>query len=290
MKSVKDEYKIYLQTIAGTEIYRSFKEILYSKNDSLVSYFNNEILKDILPEQKQIKICDIGSGDAKRLISIGSFIKSLHKNESLFLDMIEQSSEFCNQARNNLSKENPFNDFNIINQLFENQALESDYDLIFLIHSIFAFKDSTSINKVFDGLSNDGKVVLFSNAEDSFLANLKESIDNNFIDSRLEINTVEELLVKNKIGFDKFQFNTEWSISYQDFEAKINILLEWLSLGHFKNFSSAQKNAIYSLIIDLARSENEYYHFTEKEVILVIPATEIKKNDSIILEKHCNIL
>lgn len=70
MQSVKDQYKNYLQTISGTEIYKAFKEILYSKKDSLVSYFNNEILKYILLEQNQIKICDIGGGDAKRLIRV----------------------------------------------------------------------------------------------------------------------------------------------------------------------------------------------------------------------------
>ena len=74
MKSVKDEYKKFLQTSNGTKIYNSFKDILYTKSDSLVSYFNNNILKDVLPSQKQINICDIGGGDAKRIIDIGSLM------------------------------------------------------------------------------------------------------------------------------------------------------------------------------------------------------------------------
>jgi hypothetical protein len=115
---------------------------------------------------------------------------------------------------------------------------------------------------------------------------LKQSIDKYFQDERLEINTVEELLVKNEIQYDKFQFSTEWSITSDEFESKINILLEWLSLGHFKNFSIAQKNKIYSLIIDLSRYEKNKYYFTENEVVLVIPKVIIEAKEPVSIKGY----
>jgi len=271
MKSVKDEYKKYLQTISGTEIYNNFKEILYSKNDSLVSYFNNEILKEILPEQNQIKICDIGGGDAKRLKSIGSLLTGFDSNRNLSLDIIEQSREFCSQAKMNLSKNNPFYKVNIFNQLFENYSTDSKYNLIFLIHSIFAFQDTNSIIKVFNSLAEDGKVILFSNAPDSFLATLKQLIDAHFKDTRFEINEIENLLLKSEVDFDKYQFDTEWAVKSNEFETKMELILEWLSLGHFKNFSSKQKSKMFNKIIDLSYYKDGSYLFKEKEEILSIP-------------------
>ncbi len=288
MKSVKEEYKKYLQTVFGTKSYNAFKEILYSQNDSLISYFNKNILRRFLPETENINICDIGGGDAKRLIQIGTFLKNYDNKKKLSLDLIEQSKEFCKQAKIKLLENNPFVEVSIFNQLFENYSKDSKYHLIFLIHSIFAFQDTNSIIKVFNSLAEDGKVVLFSNASDSFLATLKQLIDTHFNDSRFEINEIENLLIKNEVGFEKYQFNTEWSVKSNEFELKMELILEWLSLGHFKAFSASQKNKIFTRIIDLAHLENDSYFFKEKEEILIIPKIEINQDLSLILDRLAN--
>jgi len=268
--SVKTEYKNFLNTKEGAALYNKFKRILYGEPDSLIEYFNCNFLTDkFVPHREKLNICDVGGGDGKRIMQILGF---LHKKYSKYfhLDLIEQSSVFCRSFENNLNKITPYSTVNIQNCLFEEVNFSRKYDFIFLIHSIYTLKDSNNILKLLQSLNPDGKIILFSNAEDSFLGALKKELDKGYSDKRFEINNIKESLNNFSISYNSYNFYTKWSIAEKDVYSRMLIILQWLSLGRFSSFSEHRKQEIFDLIFDMATSKNGKYYFKEKEEIIII--------------------
>ena len=269
MKSVKEEYKQFLNTSYGINCYNEFKAILYSAPDSLIEKFNSKFLSnDFIPSKQTLNICDIGGGDGKRIIQILDF---LHKkyNKSFHLDFIEQSQFFCNSFKANNNTIRPFSSIIVQNKLFENSILKRKYDFIFLIHSIFTFQNTSTIDRLLSLTNSDGKIILFSNAHDSFLDKLKKELDQEYVDNRLEINDIKNILKNFNISYQSHSFYTKWIIPEKEFDTKIDIILEWLSLGQYNNYSSKRKNELYDLIYKLTEFHNGKYYFKENEEIII---------------------
>jgi Methyltransferase domain len=271
LESVKSEYKGFLNTLHGVKRYNEFKTILYSNPDSLINRFNCDFLnREFVPNKETLNICDIGGGDGKRIIQILQYLNQTYNNH-FFLDFIEQSDIFCNSFIKSKSVIQSFSRVEVQNRLFEDSILNKKYDFIFLIHSIFTFQNPGSINKLLSFLNANGKIILFSNAQGSFLGMLKKILDNVYDDKRLEINDVKKNLKTLEINFQSSSFNTKWRIHSNDFKTKTDIILDWLSLGNFNKFSNDRKDEIYSMIIDSTEYINDEYWFKEKEEIIVIP-------------------
>jgi hypothetical protein len=279
MSSIKTKYKDFLNTTEGVIRYNEFKSILYSVPDSLIDHFNQLILTpEFIPQKKIISICDIGGGDGKRVIQILNY---LHQRFDLKfqLDFIEQSYMFCKSFELINETIKPFTQIFTQNCLFENANFKNKYDFIFLIHSIFALKDAKTTNFLHSLLNENGRIIIFSNAQDSFLGILKKVLDQDYNDRRLEIDDIKQNLHLLEIDFEQISFDTEWEIDQIDFTIKIEIILDWLSMGRFKNFSQKRKNEVYNQIIELSIFNGGKFYFKEKEAVLVIPFTSKIENE-----------
>ncbi len=270
MLSVKTEYKNFLNTKAGTALYNEFKRILYGEPDSLIEYFNHHFLTDkFVPRKKDLNICDIGGGDGKRIIQILKFLHEKY-DKRFHLDFIEQSSVFCQSFQNSLHKVTPYSTVNIQNCLFEEANFTRKYDFIFLIHSIFSLKDSSNILKLLQLLNPGGKIILFSNAADSFLGIMKKELDKEYPDKRFEINHLKESLNRLSVNYRSHHFYTEWSIPEKKVYPEILTILQWLSLDRFSSFPESRKQEVFDLILNMATFKNGKYYFKEKEEIVII--------------------
>ena len=270
MLSIKRKYKSFLSSKEGTGLYNDFKNILYGHPDSLIEYFKHHFLTDkFVPHSKKLNICDVGGGDGKRIIQILEFLHEKY-NKQFHLDFIEQSSVFCKAFETNLHKITPYSTVNIQNCLFEEANFTRKYDFIFLIHSIFSLQDSSNILKLLQLLNSNGKIILFSNAADSFLGILKKELDKEYPDKRFEINHVKESLNRLSINYRSYQFYTEWSIPQKEVYPKILTILQWLSLDRFSSFPESRKQEIFDLILNMATFQNGRYYFKEKEEVVII--------------------
>lgn len=270
MESIKQAYRDFLNTDYGARLYNSFKSILYKEEDSLVQTLNNDILQNLpLVKKDFLDVCDIGGGDGKRIVHILSF---LHNKFGIrfHLDFIEQSRQYVQTFDD--SKIKPFVKTTRFYSLFENVSLIRQYDLVFLIHSIFAFENGNAISKVLSLPNREGKVVVVSNSPVSFLAGLKSLVDEDYTDKRYEIDNLERDLEKRQIKFSRFTFLTRWAINDARFTEETDTLLQWISLGRYKSFSESKKKSVSKYILQHSERCGTRSFFSEEEVVLIIPS------------------
>ena len=270
MESVRLKYIKYLQTNFGTQKYLDFKKILYSENDSLVQVLNNNYLSLIKPYRKsKLKVCDIGGGDGYRILNILSFLnRKYHIRFSL--DFVEQSEIYCKLFTNKFSINNNDIESNVLNNLFERVEFTEQYDLLFLIHSIFAFDNGNAINKLLNLVKGDGNIIVVSNSTDSFLAIIKKKIDVDFDDERFEIDMLMNILDKLGIRYSNSNFITEWVIEESSIDKNLNTILHWLSLGNYEKYDSKRQIQLKNDILEQSERYNDLYLFKEKEQVLII--------------------
>lgn len=267
--SVKNAYCEFLNFHEGVELYRNFKHLLYGSSDSLAQWINKELINDLIPkQQKIIKICDIGGGDGDR---IGRIISYIHKQfqSNCYLDLIEQSSTFASYF--DVRNLRQFCEVRIFSQRFEDASIPSrNYDLVFLIHSIFAFESVEVIQKALSLANANGKIILVSNSSSSFLAGLKAIVDDDLSEKRIEISDIEEILKAKNIKFSKYLKETSFTIPFELESRLFDTIVEWISLGRFSSYSSEKKCSIRNYITNCATTDSTGLLFCEEETVLVI--------------------
>ena len=272
MRSIKDSYRNFLNTKRGINSYHAFKNILYSCQDSLVQTINNDILQHIeLVKKGSLAICDIGGGDGKRISKILNY---LHSKFQLYfqLDLIEQSKLYTSAFDYACIAECA--EVNVFCGLFEEFRPNKRYDIVFLLHSIFAFENGESLNRVLSLSDKKGLILIASNSPNSFLAGLKYLVDSDFEDRRYEINELKEDLSKKQVSYEELTFQTRWSIPETNYDTCIGNILEWISLGSYESFNKTKKRAIFNYIeTQTTYSENRWF-FAESETVILIPSIE----------------
>lgn len=269
MKSIKETYRQFLNTDYGARLYNSFKLLLYGEEDSLAQALNTKILQ-YLPfrPDTSLDVCDIGGGDGKRISYI---LRYLHFKFALrfWFDLVEQSRQYIDAF--DAAPLNGFCETTRFHDLFENVTLHKHYDLVFLIHSIFAFENGNAIGKVLSLPRADGTIVVVSNAPTSFLGGLKRLVDEGYSDNRYEIDQLECSLQRQGIPFSKIEFQTKWVVEKSRYQPDINTLLEWITLGTHSTFTSTKKNLVRQYIFDNSLQKDQLRYFSEDEVVLLIP-------------------
>lgn len=271
MNSIKEQYRRFLNTARGAQVYNSFKKILYTEEDSLVQTLDNDCLQDLpIVRQCLLNVCDVGGGDGNRIIHI---LKYLHEKFHIRfqLDFVEQSQPYI--AAFDSAPINDFTEVSMFHGLFEELALPGQYDLVFLIHSIFAFENEDAMRKVLLLPNRDGKIVIVSNSPTSFLAGLKSLIDAGYDDRRYEIDRVCKDLNNQNVDCRNITFQTKWAIDKASYDEDIGTILEWLSLGAFRSFGSAKKKSIFDYIAENTIESNGRTFFCENEVVVLVPAS-----------------
>lgn len=270
MKSIKQAYREFLNTALGSDAYRRFKRILYSSQDSLVQMLDTQIL-EVLPSAQHsiVRVCDIGAGDGERAMRILAFLNAKFHNR-FELDLVEQSSHYVRRARRRRPRR--FCKLRVLHAFFERTALpRSHYDLILLIHSIFALENGKAIGKVLSLRKPNGKVVVVSNAPNSFLGGLKSLMDTDFEDKRYEIDDLQRSLRKSGIRYYTWSFETQWAIERRNWKRSTDTILDWISLGRYRSFDRQRKRRICAYIADKSKAEADRVMFREKEIVVVIP-------------------
>jgi len=267
LPSIRLAYRQFLNTEVGAEAYEQFKRDLYTDDDSLVQTLNNSILQHLpVIERDVLKVCDIGGGSGKRIRNI---LKFLHKKFGLQfeLDYVEQSSYLmCLFDPRDIGSFTKTQEFEM---LFEDASLAGGYDLVFLIHSIFAFESDLAVEKVLSLPKHGGVVVVVSNAEDSFLAGLKRLLDVGYEDSRFEIGDLMEVFATRGIEIREIPFETKWAVSKDNLARHIAALLEWLSLGRLANIGDDRERQVREYIRQNSLDLGHRVLFKERESIIV---------------------
>ncbi len=267
--SIKLAYRQFLNTQHGAHAYNEFKRILYGSGDSLVQTLNNVLFHELpCVCRDEVAVCDIGGGDGNRIKRILTF---LHEKFCLRfrLDFVEQSS--CLMAAFSSDKIHAFTRTQRFDCLFEDAELPGGYDLVLLIHSIFAFESEGLVDKALSLPREDGTIVVVSNAADSFLAGLKLLLDEGYNDSRFEINHLEARLAERDVSYRTVPFQTRWALANEALDQNLATILEWLSLGSAASLSSRQLQKIRQYVRDHTIDLGYRTLFSENEVAVVIP-------------------
>jgi hypothetical protein len=188
------------------------------------------------------------------------------------VDFIEQSGEFCDRYRKRI--ESGAYSASVFHSLFETAPVESAaYDLVFLIHSIFAFESRDAVRKVLSLPRAGGRIVVVSNDESSFLGGLKRILDVDFDDRRYEINELEETLRAAGVGYERRRVLTRWAVSEADWQVRMDVMLEWLSLGAYGSLAASAKHDVETYVMANSQPLEGRRIFCEEEVVLIIGPT-----------------
>jgi hypothetical protein len=270
VKSIRHAYREFLNTQHGANVYRCFKRILYSTDDSLVRALDEAVLpRTGVCGRDAVRLSDIGGGDGERVCGIVDRLHARFRN-AFELDFIEQSGIYTQDFAR---RRKPFClTTHVHHALFEDVSLPSEaYDVVLLIHSIFAFANGAATKKVLGLLRPDGYAIVVSNASDSFLAGLKRLVDAGFGDARYEINDLSRSLNALGVSYSTETFETSWEIEDQTWNDAIAVILDWISLGRFAHFDEAKKREIETYVLDSSIATRRGRAFREKEIVLVVP-------------------
>ena len=279
MNSIKQAYRDFLNTPEGAALYRQFKQLLYARQDSLVQWLNASVLLTLPAARKlNVRVCDIGGGDGDRITRILQFLQSKFKNR-FHLDFVEQSALYVSEF--NRKPLPQFCRTEIKHCLFEDAKLTTgNYDLVLLIHSIFAFENGDSTRKVLALRRRDGNIVIVSNAPNSFLGGLKRLTDTGFSDKRFEIDDLKRSLRKSGVYFRQQTTFTEWAIDKKTWKRDIGIILNWISLGRYDSLPPRQQREIQDYIRRRGKKNGSRTFFKEEEIVLTIPDIRRQKLES----------
>ena len=267
MESVKEKYCRYIDSAKGLEAYNAFKAWLYSSDDSLVQTLNCAHLQPApVVRKRNLSFCDIGGGDGRRIRDILRFLRAKFHN-AIHLDFVEQS-QACVTAFS--AQRPPDMETNVFHSRFEQTELRGGYDLVFLIHSIFAFEGGEALGRVFSLAKKGGTTIVVSNAADSFLGGLKRIVDEGYADRRYEVDSLTRDLAKQKISFAESTFKTSWGVPSEKFEIFRDTLLEWITLGAHLSFNHDMSDRVNDYLFAASHCIDDIMYFHEDEVVLTI--------------------
>lgn len=242
---VQEKYKEYLNTRQGVRRYNRFKEIMYGTPDSLVVRLADYLYPRIT--KQKVRILDVGGGDGKRLMLLMSLL-SAHGVESS-ATLVDQSKAFVDDLRATLENHMLPYDIRAVHSTFEEYTTEETFDIILLVHSYYTFKDATYVDTIRRMLTAGGLVVVVSDNENSFLAQLKAVTDTRFGTERKKITSVLEEL--RAVGFIT---QTEISLThYGDcisegaLDEDGRLILAWIALGTYEALSQDTINTATEL-------------------------------------------
>jgi hypothetical protein len=269
-KSIKAAYRGFLATREGMVAYNRFKEVLYGSRDSLSVRLSEEIKnRRSWFDRASLAVCDIGGGDGIRIRKILGSLKDSATFRNCSLDFVEQSSVMIEEFHPEDLAD--FVEVQKFNADFETWVAPSRYDIIFLIHSIFAFSTAAMIEKTISLARPDGLIVVLSNAEDSFLGGLKRILDDGFEDQRFEVSQVIQVLDRLGVPYETVFFPTRWSVAPGDELLNSELTINrWLSLNRFGALSSAQKLTLEQYFLKHSVLNGLRMEFEEEEVALFI--------------------
>ncbi len=270
--SQKTRYLEYINTPEGYDNYNDFKDFLYGKNDSLTRRLVTDHIRPFMQllRKESVRICDIGGGDGKRISHI---VSDLFEKDGVTtsLTFIEPSVAGSSMFEKKQGSVKGFDHIIFFNGRFEEFETTEKFDLIILIHSIFTFSDKETIRKILDLKSENGKIIIVANDQNSFLAKLNREISKDYSEKRFEITDLEKIFDEKGIGYRKSEIVTSFSVAKDSFDTFSETLLKWVSLGKFHAYKEEQKRNLKQKLVSFAGSERMAgLLFKEVEVVIEI--------------------
>lgn len=266
---VKQAYRDFLNTKAGLEAYSEFKALVYGRDQSLVQFLNSSLddLAVLGCSNREFSVCDIGGGDGLRTLKVIGLLRQ--RVPAVFrVDIVEQSELYIRKIKA-LGRVSQCH-VTALPGLIEQVPLPlSHYDLVMLIHSIFALDYPSAMDKIMSLKRADGKVVFVSNGPDSFFSGLKQIVDCDYPDRRVEIGDVQLFLKERAEPFRSISFETTWSIGMNDFDRCLRIIVDWICLGRYKSLCSAKRDEVRDYFYGRGVIRGGELIFVEEEVIVV---------------------
>ncbi|MFA7208759.1 MAG: methyltransferase domain-containing protein [Parcubacteria group bacterium] len=262
MKDVKKQYLDYLNSQEGVSKYNEFKDMLYGKKDSLIFNLFNIVYPKIRTK-KEIGILDIGGGDGRRLKHLIDLFKQ--KGIIVQADLVEPSEEFIKNFINKTVR----GEYPIVAKrtTFEKFSTQSKYDAIFLIHSIYTFKNNSYLDKIRQMLKSDGIAVFVVNDANSFLGGLKKITDDQYKSSRNEIDSLLDGLSEYRIKVKKFDTIFSGVLTRNKALNKNgNLILEWIGMNHLNEMMPGTKESVRKFFVKRHKKDGCIH---EKEVVIV---------------------
>ncbi len=267
--SVRAAYNAFLSTREGVQLYERFKQILYGEKDPLALAIADVLFGCLAPApgKGNIRVCDLGGGDGRRISRI---ISALHKQSgmSFDLDLVDQSPEMI--AAFDPARLPEVATWHLFCGRFEDVPLHPPYEVVSLIHSIFAIQAPETLQRILELVDREGSIVIVSNASDSFLAGLKQIVDQGFTDERFEITDLKLVLQKRNVTFRETTHETRWTIRHEDLEQDVATIIDWLALGQIQRLSAAQHTQIREYVRVRSVPNESGWSLMEKEIIVGI--------------------
>jgi len=260
MKDAKKQYLEYLDSEEGIWKYNEFKKILYGKDDSLIP----KLFRIVYPKvknKKELDVLDVGGGDGRRLKHLMDLFKK--KGIDSKAHLVEPSKAFISECKKKTDQKK--HSLRIEKKTFEKFSTKDKYDVIFLIHSIYTFKNRSYLDKIKKMLKEDGLAIFVTNGDGSFLAGLKKIMDKRYSAPRNEVTSLMKELTKNKCEVKKFDTKFSGVLSRNEFNQKGKLIMEWIGLDDFSKISLETKEMARKYFV----RKNKKGFLCDKEVVVM---------------------
>ena len=265
--SARADYRRFLGTEKGTQLYRRFRDLLYGEKDTLVTTIAERILiQRFFRERSDLRVCDVGCGDGKRT---SRFCQQLVSQRSYGrLCLIEQSSVYVRDLDRRWFPSGWTT--SVYHQRFEEYRGQDLYDLVLVIHSIFGMEGRNLVEKIVALKREGGVIVIASNGTTSLLGNLKRLLDVEFARARLEVDGIECGLEQLSVDYRVEKFFTTWSVETERVGEVECLLGDWLGLGRYRSLGARVRDEFVDLLRSSGTVRDGRICWREEERVLVI--------------------
>ncbi len=265
--SARAAYRNFLATKDGVESYRIFQRLVYGAEDSLVQELFRRTIRH-LPKGRDVHLCDVGAGDGRRTSAICEMIQE-HSNCIVHIDAIEQSPVYVERLRSRtfLTKGR----VRIFGERFEKTHVGGVYDLAFFIHSIFGMEGSDLLDRMLAMRADHGVLIVASNATSGLFAALKNLLDTEYANGRLEIDLLTDGLRDQHVAYELHEFETAWEIERDCLDQAVDWIGQWLSMGRYDRLDETVREQYRKALFSYADAHNGRVAWRERENILIVP-------------------
>ena len=265
--SARAEYRHFLATEKGSQLYRRFRNLLYGEEDALVTSIAERVMTGCLFRgRSDLTVSDVGCGDGERtsrfcqhLVSQGSYGR---------LCLIEQSPVYVRDLGRRVFPSGWTT--SVYHQRFEEYTAQELSDLVLVVHSIFGMEELNLVEKIVALKTDDGVIVIASNASTSLLGRLKRVLDMEFACARLEVDGIECRLEQLSVDFRVERFFTTWSVETERVAEVECLLGDWLGLGRYGSLGARVRDEFVDLVRSSGAVRDGRIYWREEERVLVI--------------------
>jgi SAM-dependent methyltransferase len=265
--SIVAAYQGFLNTRRGATAFRRYRELVYGSpvNDTLVAALIPIIVaNERIARAPTLRVCDIGGGDGARVALIVKTIEEKFKS-TCHVDLVDPSEPLVDIAERSQGWRR--GQLRIFNAKIEDVTLPGKYDLVLLLHSIYAQVPGHAVSRLPDLLRSGGVAVAVANLADGFVGQMKEVLDAPYADAKYEHGQFLEDLVRSGLPFERHSIRTRCALRVP---ADVDACLHWLSSGRYKELSNTHRLRLQRFLRARGHQLGARLLLEEHEEVLVV--------------------